>query len=496
MATIEGLRATAMPAARWLVPPSGEGRDVAWVRLMRARIPAFDALESGDVAIASRAALAVVAPDEEAVVTLVRSAAEAGLAGLVLAGDTAGGGAAAADRVVEAARAAGLAVLDAGADDPVATERAAIEVLVRERAEIDRAAASLEGDLARIALAGGGVQEFAAVMAGQLGRPVAIEDARGEPLAVHAPPGVPGSAAAVAAYARRSRPAALRIPLAVAGGPPAIGALALLGETSPDGLERGVAGRIARFLALELARATGPGPAAGGREALPADGPPWVVIVARQIDPRGGGDPAPDASRREVVRRDLRAIAPARRMSLRGDALSVELRIVAAAPERDDHGGLVLAGRVARFLGRPVAVSRPFDDPAARSTAEAGARTTLEAVEALETPPAVARAERLPAYRLLAGLRHLPDGERQARALLAPLLMGRPDVRRERLATLRAVLDHEDVGEAAAALGVHRNTIAYRVRRIEEVTGWRLGDPDLRLPLSLAVRLVREPQDA
>jgi PucR family transcriptional regulator, purine catabolism regulatory protein len=60
------------------------------------------------------------------------------------------------------------------------------------------------------------------------------------------------------------------------------------------------------------------------------------------------------------------------------------------------------------------------------------------------------------------------------------------------LATLRAVLDQPGLAEAAVSLGVHRNTVAYRVRRIEEATGWRLADPELRLPLALALRLVQD----
>jgi len=144
------------------------------------------------------------------------------------------------------------------------------------------------------------------------------------------------------------------------------------------------------------------------------------------------------------------------------------------------------------LLGRIVAVSRPFGEAGGRSAAEADARATLEAAETLGEAPQVALASRLPAYRLLGNLHNLPDGARQARALLAPLLRGRPDVRRERLATLRAVLDQPGLAEAADALGVHRNTVAYRVRRIEETTGWRLADPDLRLPLALALRLVQD----
>ncbi len=515
MATIEALRAAVAPEARWIVPPNGDAGDVAWVRLMRARVPAFDALEAGDLAIVPVAALAVVAPDDDAVAALVRSAAETELAGVVLVRDASDARPSTVDAFIAAARTAGLPVLDAAAGDAVAIERAAIDFLVRHRAELDREATALETRLAQVALADGGAQEFAAAIAGFLTRAIAIEGADGAPLAVHAPPDAPGAPAAAAAYARRPRHAAVRVPLAFEGGPPAVGSLALLGDAPATELERATLGRIVRFLALEMARqGRGVGGTAGRQEALPGDGPPWVVIVARQVELDGGagdhagdgravavrpergappaGDPAVRA--REAVRRGIRAIAPGRRMALRGDALSVELRVVAAAPERDDPAGLLLAERVATFLGRSVAVSRPFTDPAGRPTAEADARVTLEAIETLLTPPRVARADRLPAYRLLGSLRHLPDGERQARLLLAPLLGGRADVRRERLDTLRAVLDHPDAAEAAAALGVHRNTIAYRVRRIEEATGWRLNDPELRLPLALALRLVHEEQ--
>ena len=163
-----------------------------------------------------------------------------------------------------------------------------------------------------------------------------------------------------------------------------------------------------------------------------------------------------------------------------------------AALDEADPDGAGIGGRIGAFLGRLVAVSRPFDDAAGRSAAESDARATLEAAEGLASPPPLARADRLPAYRLLGNLHNVPDGTRQARALLAPLLRGRPDVRRERLATLRAVLDEPGLAEAADALGVHRNTVAYRVRRIEEATGWRLADPELRFPLALALRLVQD----
>ena len=177
---------------------------------------------------------------------------------------------------------------------------------------------------------------------------------------------------------------------------------------------------------------------------------------------------------------------------MRGNAESVEVRAVLAG---DDQERRVLARRVADVLGRTVATSRAFDAAAGRPAAESEARSTLEAAEALPDPPPVADAGRLPAYRLLAALRSLPDGRRHAEDLLAPILTGPRDARRERLATLRAVLEHPGLQEAADALGIHRNTLAYRIRRMEAATGWQLGDADLRLPLALAVRLVADAEE-
>jgi DNA-binding PucR family transcriptional regulator len=56
--------------------------------------------------------------------------------------------------------------------------------------------------------------------------------------------------------------------------------------------------------------------------------------------------------------------------------------------------------------------------------------------------------------------------------------------------TLRAYLDSfGDVAAAAAWLHVHPNTVRYRVRRIEEALGSSLADPDVRLLLSLSLRV-------
>ena len=85
---------------------------------------------------------------------------------------------------------------------------------------------------------------------------------------------------------------------------------------------------------------------------------------------------------------------------------------------------------------------------------------------------------------------------RQARELLAPILVGRPDAQRERIDTLAAVLSSPSLAEAAVRLGVHRNTIAYRVQRLEQRADWDLADPELRVALLLAVRVMQNAQEA
>jgi sugar diacid utilization regulator len=202
-----------------------------------------------------------------------------------------------------------------------------------------------------------------------------------------------------------------------------------------------------------------------------------------------------DIAAREETRAELHLLMSPRRLVLRGSSESLELRLVAAAPS-DDPDGLGTANRLATFLDKTVAVSRPFHEPGARPAAEAAARATLEAAEQLPDPPRVVRASRLPAYLLLGNVRNLPDGVRQARELLAPILVGRDETQRERLDTLAAVLSSPSLADAAARLGVHRNTVAYRVQRLESRGDWDLSDPELRVALMLAVRVMQNAQEA
>ena len=537
MPDLDELGAALLPGARRIggrhvtgAAPAATGGQIAWVRTLKARVPAFDALEPGDLAIVPAAALEVVAPGPDELQAFVEGCLAARLSGLLLVdgeGDGAGpgrgkGGAGARsvlDDLAAILRDGPLPALRVARTDADALERSVIGFLVTRGAELDRQAGLLETRLERLALEGGGPAALVAAVATFLGRAVALEGRRGDALAVHAPADVPDAGTAVTRYHARPRQAvALRVALPAAEGParPAVaargggkgtappagsgspaGSLALLGDRPVGELERVSLARIAGLLALELSRDEAvrrARDAARRAEALPPAGPPWVVLLARQRVPGDADDTPEGLEKREANRRELRVIAPARRLALRGDADSLEVRAVLAVdpPAGPDPEGRAIAARIAGFLGRTVALSRPFASAADRPTAEADARAVLEAAEALPGAGPVVQAARLPVYQLLGALHNLRDGERLARALLGPILGGRADVQREHLATLRAVLDGGGVAAAAAALGVHRNTVAYRLQRIEDLSGWDLADPELRLALSIAVRFVQD----
>ncbi|WP_328583671.1 PucR family transcriptional regulator [Streptomyces sp. NBC_00370] len=76
-----------------------------------------------------------------------------------------------------------------------------------------------------------------------------------------------------------------------------------------------------------------------------------------------------------------------------------------------------------------------------------------------------------------------------ADGMLRPLYEHDAKGRGDLAASLRAWLSHHGQWDAAAAdLGVHRHTLRYRMRRVEEILGRSLDDPDVRMELWLALK--------
>lgn len=73
--------------------------------------------------------------------------------------------------------------------------------------------------------------------------------------------------------------------------------------------------------------------------------------------------------------------------------------------------------------------------------------------------------------------------------LLRPLREHDATARGDLVASLQAWLSRHGQWDAAATdLGVHRHTLRYRMRRVEEILGRSLDDPDVRMELWLALK--------
>ncbi|MFD5416366.1 helix-turn-helix domain-containing protein, partial [Streptomyces nojiriensis] len=88
-------------------------------------------------------------------------------------------------------------------------------------------------------------------------------------------------------------------------------------------------------------------------------------------------------------------------------------------------------------------------------------------------------------YRLLATLGADPVDDPAARTLLTP-------ANRELARTAEVFLDCAgQAGRAAAALGIHRQTLYYRLARVEQLTGLDLDEGEDRLLLHMALKASR-----
>lgn len=125
------------------------------------------------------------------------------------------------------------------------------------------------------------------------------------------------------------------------------------------------------------------------------------------------------------------------------------------------------------------------------ATSDALARTAAEARQALDVAVTdgrtVSRYRALPTVALVLDRLDAGDGARLAQVLDA--LRGDDGEHGELTRTLRVYLaEHGSWGVTAEQLGVHRQTLANRMHRIEELTGLSMGSPDDRTAAWLALR--------
>ncbi|WCD88846.1 Carbohydrate diacid regulator [Streptomyces xanthophaeus] len=212
----------------------------------------------------------------------------------------------------------------------------------------------------------------------------------------------------------------------------------------------------------------------------------------------GGGETGPG---HEGVRGSGRALAVLVRLRST-DTLTPAVNVAARLLARGSgQGGPVgAASGTASGTGAPSA-SAPDQGPASASASagvadparalsdlSAAWRQASSAARAAAAQPRlgpVAEWSAIGPYRMLADLGADPAGDPVARVLLGP-------AHRELARTAEVFLDCAgQAGRAAAALGIHRQTLYYRLGRVEQLTGLDLDEGEDRLLLHMALKAAR-----
>jgi DNA-binding PucR family transcriptional regulator len=430
--------------------------------------------------------------------------------------------------VLEAADRAGFPVFEVPFEVPfIAITEALFSRLVNEQYVLLQRAGTVQQALSRLLLEGAGLDALLGAYARMTGTRALLFDLHGEVAA-----SAPGATAlleprAVWAEIRALRPEDNEFSLSLSdeagrrsllpilvGGSPA-GFLVLHRGDRPEPFHQVVAHHLATAIALELAKAQAvarterrllgdfldallEGELSGDetRRRLRFLGlgevPGIAVLVAR---PEDGGDREEAVERLRRLVEDRLSRHPAPYLCSVHDELVVALfgadepAAARAAAEAVAEG--VLAGEAARFgLGAPEA------DPRALRRAYQEARFALQAATAARTegrgraaPARVASVEDLGSHRLLLALQQDAALEAFSRGLLGPLRAYDRRQHGDLVASLRAFLEHNGNWEAAArALGVHRHTLRYRIRRVAELTGRDLEAAADRVEFWLALQ--------
>ena len=484
MASLRDLVRTILPLARPVgttpMDPARGEREVTWVRVLKARVPAFEALENGDLAIIPGPALAVVAPTLTQTDELAAALARARVPAVVLVdGD---GGA-------EAVDALGQAAAQRRADRPPRRPDGS----GRPRAERDR----LPREPARRARPPGGRPRgpAGAARAARAGPRRAGGGDRGVPRpgGRHRGPSRRPDRGPRPGRARRRRGRGQR---ATSASPTAA---ALRVSIPAPGRRAGSRrpARPARRRPAERARADRRRPDRGA--ARPGAGP------RRGRPPGPRRDPArrPAAGRRSAVGRRAR---PARRPPTGPDDIAAreetraELRLLVsprpprAARHEREPGAAARRGGPGRRPGGPrdrapgsrASSAGPWRSRARSRAGRAARGRGLGASDARGRRARSTTAARWPAQRACRPTSCSATSATCRTGCARPASCSRRSssagrtVQEERLRTLRAVLETGEPRRGGGRLGVHRNTVAYRVQRLEALGSWDLSDPDLR----------------
>jgi PucR family transcriptional regulator, purine catabolism regulatory protein len=541
LVTVSEVLRLALPTATEVVAgAAGLGNAVTWARLLRARPASLGRIEQGEIWLLSAAALQLVG-DPRSVARMIRDMGQAGVVAFVTPE-------ALSPEVHAQADAAATPVLRVPTDSPLTeVERTIVSVLVdRDRAISQRVQEVYERLLSTL-IEDRGLELISSIVAEVTGKAVYLLDEHFQPTVQTG--GNERAAEALADVRRRQwegllgnvserlivvRSLGAGEPTAVALRPLTLrgaveGYLALVG-TADDfvDFDHQGADRAASVLAIELAKqsavvearlrsqgdfltdlldnAVAPDDALLERaRRLGYDlTRPHLVFVLRPRDSEATSGPAGargrqrfvDATRRRLVLADMTTL-----LREHDGSIQVLMPCPVDVEPTDADAGVAWVERLRSSLEDSLTpeslsvVAGVGRTPGVETTPYAAMREATRAADIAASmgaaSPAALHFARLGALRLIFHLADNPELRAFQRDVLGPLETSDAARRSEFVRTLEAFLraggNHM---RAARDLNVHRNTLIYRLERIQELLGGtNLEDPETRLNLQLALKI-------
>ena len=544
MITVEDVITLALPAGTTVAAgATGLGREVTWAARIRSSPPAFGHLAGGELVLLPVAILSELDEGlhlDEA----IRRLADLGVAGAAVLGTI-------GKPAREAAEEAGLPLLalPKGADVG-ALERDAARLISERRREVQHRGQEVLRQLMDLAIAGEPLGDVVQELARISGRPVALEGRDGRLLAYHAVGKSPPNREMIASVLQRDRATVARWLRTTAEASPAdpptatyelnstwsrlvapvIGRDGLLGSVSlivPRGSaapeDAQVTARGAAACAVVLAREQA---AATVRREVELDVldevldgalrseatllqqakrlghdllASHVAIVAR-IDSAAAGPVR--ASAGEERWEGLEAAIARTGMTRGGRVLwrirnnSAEIVLPAAVAGQERRLAVSLRDELVSLV-RPsgdtaisVGVGTMRDGIGGIRRSHAEARQAVLLGRRMQGPGHLTLFGDLGVYRLIFAAEGLPELSDLYAQSLGELLAYDRENKSDLVSTLDAFFAaNGSPKEAAERLGVHRNTVLYRLDRIRDITGYDLDDAGLRMRLQLALHI-------
>ena len=216
-----------------------------------------------------------------------------------------------------------------------------------------------------------------------------------------------------------------------------------------------------------------------------------VVAIAFELPPARAADA--DALRQRI-RESIEHFVTTRAPEAIVSARETEVVVVAASEPDPRRLGTACLARLAELFPSArvvIGIGGACQDPGEIARSYDQARRTTETLRRLGRSGSVAAFEDLGIHRLLLQVPDLGELRSFAAEVLGKLSLHEHEHKSEYLATLACYFrENNSPQRASRLLHVHPNTVAYRIKRIEEITGLRLDNYRDRLIAQVALEIL------